>query len=65
MNGDTRSSDLLALPRLEAQFIIEADEGGEQAPPELGYFQVPTPNKNNGAVAATTEETAHIKLPSC
>jgi hypothetical protein len=49
MNGDARSSDLLALPRLEAQFIIKPDEGAEPKPPELGYFQIPSPGKNNGS----------------
>ena len=47
MNGDTRSSDLLALPRLEAQFIIQPDEEEEPVPPEFAYFQIPTPQKNN------------------
>ena len=63
MNGDTRSSDLLALPRLEAQFIIEADEGEEQAPPELGYFQVPTPNKNNGSNSGLPSSEVIISQP--
>ena len=63
MNGDTRSSDLLALPRLEAQFIIEADEGGEQAPPELGYFQAPTPNKNNGSDSGLPSSEVIISQP--
>ena len=48
MNGDDRSSDLLALPRLEAQFIIEPDEGVETQPAQFDYFQEPSPGKNNG-----------------
>ena len=45
MNGDDRSSDLLALPRLEAQFIIEPDEGVEPQPAQFDYFQEPSPWK--------------------
>ena len=43
MNGDTTSSDLLALPRLEAEFISEPGEIGNP-----GYFQSATPGIANG-----------------
>ena len=39
---------MLALPRLEAQFIIEPDEGVEPQPAQFDYFQEPSPGKNNG-----------------
>ena len=63
MNGDTRSSDLLALPRLEAQFIIKPDEGVEPKPPELGYFQIPSPGKNNGSDSGLPSEPVLISQP--
>ncbi|NIP92454.1 MAG: hypothetical protein GWO24_02850, partial [Akkermansiaceae bacterium] len=42
MNGDTRSSDLLALPRLEAEFVSNPGLG------DPGYFQQPSPGFSNG-----------------
>ncbi|HAA88762.1 MAG TPA: hypothetical protein DCE22_10925 [Verrucomicrobiales bacterium] len=63
MNGDTRSSDLLALPRLEAQFIIKPDEGDEPKPPELGYFQIPSPGKNNGTESGLPSGPVVISQP--
>jgi len=63
MNGDTRSSDLLALPRLEAQFIIKPDEGVEPKPPELGYFQIPSPGKNNGSDSGLPSGPVLISQP--
>ena len=63
MNGDTRSSDLLALPRLEAQFIIKPDEGAEPKPPELGYFQIPSPGKNNGSDSGLPSGPVLISQP--
>ena len=63
MNGDTRSSDLLALPRLEAQFIIKPDEGAEPKPPELGYFQTPSPDKNNGSDSGLPSGPVLISQP--
>ncbi|MCP4846787.1 MAG: hypothetical protein GY899_02435 [Verrucomicrobiaceae bacterium] len=43
MNGDTRSSDLLALPRLEAEFVTDPGEIGNS-----GYFQAASPGNANG-----------------
>ncbi len=43
MNGDTTSSDLLALPRLEAQFVSDPGELGSP-----GYFQASSPGSANG-----------------
>ncbi|MED6298668.1 MAG: chitobiase/beta-hexosaminidase C-terminal domain-containing protein, partial [Verrucomicrobiota bacterium] len=63
MNGDTRSSDLLALPRLEAQFVIKPDEGAEPKPPELGYFQTPSPGKNNGSDSGLPSGPVLISQP--
>ncbi len=63
MNGDARSSDLLALPRLEAQFVIKPDEGAEPKPPELGYFQTPSPNKNNGSDSGLPSGPVLISQP--
>ena len=63
MNGDTRSSDLLALPRLEAQFIIQPDEDEEPVPPEFAYFQIPTPQKNNGSESGLPASKVMISQP--
>ena len=63
MNGDTRSSDLLALPRLEAQFIIQPDEEEEPVPPEFAYFQIPTPQKNNGSESGLPASKVMISQP--
>jgi hypothetical protein len=43
MNGDTTSSDLLALPRLEAEFVSAPGEIGNS-----GYFQAASPGDANG-----------------
>ncbi|MED5587167.1 MAG: CotH kinase family protein [Verrucomicrobiota bacterium] len=43
MNGDTRSSDLLALPRLEGEFFSAPGQIGSP-----GYFQEPSPGNANG-----------------
>ena len=42
LNGDTTSSDLLCLPRLEAEFISEPGLG------DPGYFQQASPGSPNG-----------------
>ena len=63
MNGDTRSSDLLALPRLEAQFIIQPDEEEEPVPPEFAYFQIPTPQKNNDSESGLPASKVMISQP--
>ena len=42
LNGDTNSSDLLALPRLEAEFVSDPGLGGP------GYFQHSSPGSANG-----------------
>ena len=63
INGDTRSSDLLALPRLEAQFIIQPDEDEEPVPPEFAYFQIPTPQKNNGSESGLPASKVMISQP--
>ena len=63
MNGDTRSSDLLALPRLEAQFIIQPDEDEEPVLPEFAYFQIPTPQKNNGSESGLPASKVMISQP--
>ena len=42
LNGDTTSSDLLCLPRLEAEFVSDPGLG------ETGYFQQPSPGGSNG-----------------
>ena len=44
MNGDTGSSDLLALPRLEAEFVSDPGEIGD-----TGYFQAASPGDANGS----------------
>ena len=43
MNGDTTSSDLLALPRLEGEFVSDPGELGQE-----GYFQSASPGQANG-----------------
>ncbi len=42
LNGDTTSSDLLCLPRLEAEFVSDPGLG------EAGYFQQSSPGGSNG-----------------
>ena len=42
MNGDTGSSDLLALPRIEAEVTSDPGLG------DPGYFQNPSPGQSNG-----------------
>jgi hypothetical protein len=42
MNGDTTSSDLLALPRLEAEYVSNPGLG------DAGYFQQSSPGTSNG-----------------